>query len=85
MDTPVTYDELAQVMETCAGVSVDAAVLAAEPDVPFSDIGLDSLGVIGVIAELENRYAAPIGGDADSCRTPRQLITLVNSQLTSGV
>ncbi|GAB2714217.1 acyl carrier protein [Kitasatospora kifunensis] len=84
MNGPVTFEELATLMKGRAGLSVDAAELASQPDTPFDQFGLDSLGLLGIVSELENRYGQPIGNEPESCKTPEDFLTLVNDQLTAG-
>lgn len=81
----LTYDELAALMKSSAGITVEATALSAGPDTPFAEYGLDSLGLLGIVGELENRYGVAISGDADSCKTPRAFIDIVNTSLTAGV
>lgn len=85
MNKELSYDELATLMKSSAGVTVEASVLRADPDTPFAEYGLDSLGLLGIVGELENRYAVAISGDADSCKSPRAFLEVVNASLTAGV
>ncbi|WP_042417965.1 acyl carrier protein [Streptacidiphilus anmyonensis] len=84
MNGPVTYDELATVMKGRAGLDVDPAALAAQPDAEFARFDLDSLGLLGVVSELEQRYGRAIGGLPETCRTPRTFLAAVNGQLGTG-
>lgn len=84
MNGPVTYEELASLMKNRAGTTVDAAELERQPESSFEEFGLDSLGLLGIISELEKRYGVWIDGP-ESCKTPSALMTLVNDQLSSGV
>ncbi|MFD7324173.1 acyl carrier protein [Streptomyces sp. NPDC059875] len=83
--TEVTFDELATLMKQAAGVTVDARELEKAPDAPFSTIGLDSLGLLGIVGELENRYGRSLPTDAERCKTPAEFIGLVNNTLKMGV
>ncbi|WP_405581872.1 acyl carrier protein [Streptomyces sp. NBC_01190] len=85
MNAPVTYEELAALMKGRAGVSVDPQEMAKRPDTTFEELELDSLGLLGIVAELEKRYERPIGEDAETCKTPRAFLENVNAQLTAGV
>lgn len=85
MNKELGYEELAALMKSSAGVTADPATLAGSPDTPFTEYGLDSLGLLGIVGELENRHAVAISGDADSCRTPRAFLDIVNASLTAGV
>lgn len=80
----LTYDELAALMKSSAGITADPERLAAGPDTPFADYGLDSLGVLGIVAELENRRGVTIAGEADSCKTPGAFMDVVNASLKAG-
>ena len=85
MKKELNFEGLAALMKSSAGVTVDAATLQASPDTPFADYGLDSLGLLGIVGELENRHGVAISGDADSCKTPRAFLDIVNASLTAGV
>ena len=81
MDTRLTYAELAALMERRAGLTIDPLQLELRSGSPFADFGLDSLGLLGIVGALENEYGATIPADADACRTPAELLTLVNDVL----
>jgi minimal PKS acyl carrier protein len=85
MNGPLTYDELAALMKVQAGLDVDPVALEARPDAEFATFELDSLGLLGIVSELEKRYGRPIGGQPEACKTPRAFLTVVNDQLTIGV
>lgn len=76
-DRPLSYEELAAVIKECAGVTVDASIISRRPDLSFADLGVESLGVLGIVAALENRYGIRLGSDAEQCERPDQLRTLV--------
>jgi minimal PKS acyl carrier protein len=80
---PVTFDELAALMKGRAGLSVDPWEMASSPTTTFEELNLDSLGLLGIVAELENRYGSKIGEDAETCKTPHDFLTNVNAQLTA--
>ena len=82
-DNPVTYDVLASLITNCAGARVDAQTLRDQPTATFADLGVDSLGVLGITTELENRYDVRLHVDTDTCTTPHQLRELVNAALSS--
>ncbi|MFI6587367.1 acyl carrier protein [Embleya sp. NPDC050493] len=84
MNGPLTYEELAALMKTCAGVTADPERMSL-PGSTFEEFGLDSLGLLGIVSELERRYQFPLGADVDQCKTPREFLETTNSQLTSGV
>ncbi|MET7517980.1 acyl carrier protein [Streptomyces sp. NPDC005480] len=80
----LTFDELARLMKKAAGVTVDPHQLEESPDSPFDAVGLDSLGLLGIVGELENRSGQPLPPDSERCKTPREFLDLVNSTLKAG-
>lgn len=84
MHPELTVEELATLMKKSAGVVVDPHELERRTDTPFAQFGLDSLGLLGIVGELENRHGRPLPADADRCKTPRDFLDLVNSTLTAG-
>ncbi|MFE9630861.1 acyl carrier protein [Streptomyces sp. NPDC006463] len=84
MTARLTMEELAALMHKGAGVTVDAAEMASRPEAGFDEWGLDSLGLLGIVGELENRHGRPLPPDADRCRSPREFLDLVNNALMTG-
>ncbi|MCQ6552032.1 acyl carrier protein [Streptomyces sp. C10-9-1] len=84
MTARLTADELSALMKKGAGITVDAATLERDPETPFEVYGLDSLGLLGIVGELENRYGRALPPDADRCKTPREFLDLVNDSLMAG-
>ncbi|GHG97823.1 acyl carrier protein [Streptomyces lanatus] len=82
--TQLTYDELAALMKKGAGVTVEPSDLESRADAPFADFGLDSLGLLGIVGELENRHGRALPTDAERCKSPRAFLDLVNGTLTTG-
>jgi minimal PKS acyl carrier protein len=80
---PVTFDELADLMKGRAGLSVDPWEMESSPTTTFEQLNLDSLGLLGIVAELENRYGSKIGEEAETCKTPHDFLTNVNAQLAA--
>jgi aromatase len=66
----------------CSGVAVEPQALRDAPATTFPDLGVDSLGVLGVIAECE-RFGIRLGQEAEQCPTPVGLLELVNDRLAS--
>ncbi|MBT2544264.1 acyl carrier protein [Streptomyces sp. ISL-44] len=83
MSDRLTLEELAALMKT-AGITVDPAQLASSPDSAFEEYGLDSLGLLGIVGELENRRGRALPTDADRCKTPGEFLDLVNNSLMTG-
>ncbi|MFE0646504.1 acyl carrier protein [Streptomyces sp. NPDC058877] len=77
----LTFGELAALMKHSAGVTVDPARLEQDPDTPFNGLGVDSLGLLGIVGELENRHGVSLPNDAERCKTPAEFVALVNNAL----
>ncbi|WP_367324897.1 acyl carrier protein [Streptomyces sp. HUAS ZL42] len=84
MSDRITVEELSELMKKAAGVTVAAEELQQRYDSGFDALGIDSLGLLGIVGELENRYGTPMPPDAERCKTPRQFLDLVNSALMAG-
>ncbi|MEU1213267.1 acyl carrier protein [Streptomyces sp. NPDC005791] len=84
MTAQLTYEELATLMKNGAGLTVDPSEMASRPGSAFDEYGLDSLGLLGIVAALENRYGHPLPVDADRCKTPGEFLDLVNNTLVTG-
>ncbi|WP_432191396.1 acyl carrier protein [Streptomyces sp. bgisy027] len=80
----VTFADLAALMKKGAGVTVDPHELQSRADAPFAEFGLDSLGLLGIVGELENRHGRALPTDAERCKSPRAFLDLVNGALTTG-
>ncbi|MEU0948227.1 acyl carrier protein [Streptomyces canus] len=84
MSDRITVEELAELMKKAAGVTVAPDELQQRSDSGFDTFGLDSLGLLGIVGELENRYGTPMPPDAEKSKSPRQFLELVNSALLAG-
>ncbi|APC37652.1 acyl carrier protein [Nocardiopsis dassonvillei] len=74
-DRHIEMEELVELMSACAGVRTDAATASAST---FDELGIDSLGVMGIVAEIERRVGRKLGADAEASPSPAALSTLVN-------
>ncbi|MDK1348158.1 acyl carrier protein [Streptomyces sp. 378] len=83
MTDRITVEELAELMKKCAGAPVTPEELRRD-GADFESMGVDSLGLLGIVGELENRYGTPMPTDAERSKTPRQFLDLVNSALMAG-
>jgi minimal PKS acyl carrier protein len=81
----VTARELAALMKQTAGVTVDTADLERRIGSGFDAFGLDSLGLLGIVGELEKRYGFVLPEDAEKCKTPADFLKMVNGTLAAGV
>ncbi|MFD4573965.1 acyl carrier protein [Streptomyces sp. NPDC058417] len=84
MSNRITVEELSELMRKSVGVTVAPADLERDPGVAFETLGVDSLGLLGIVGELENRYDTPMPPDAERSRSPREFLDLVNSALLAG-
>ncbi|MTE22290.1 acyl carrier protein [Streptomyces sp. TRM43335] len=81
----VTVEELAALMRRTAGVTVDPRELAERAESGFDAFGLDSLGLLGIVGELEKSHGLDLPDHAERCRTPREFLRCVNGALTTEV
>jgi minimal PKS acyl carrier protein len=84
MSDRITVEELAELMKKAAGITVAREELQQRQESGFDAFGLDSLGLLGIVGELENRYGTPMPPDAEKSKSPRQFLELVNSALLAG-
>ncbi|MCX4759925.1 acyl carrier protein [Streptomyces sp. NBC_01275] len=84
MSGRITVEELAELMKKCAGATVLPEDLQRQYESGFDVLGVDSLGLLGIVGELENRYDTPMPPDAERSKSPRQFLELVNSALMTG-
>ncbi|MCF3130629.1 acyl carrier protein [Streptomyces olivochromogenes] len=84
MSAQITVEELAGLMKKAAGVTVAPQDLEQRADSGFDALGVDSLGLLGIVGELENRHGTLMPPDAERCKTPRQFLALVNTTLMAG-
>ncbi|MGA5821252.1 acyl carrier protein [Kitasatospora sp. NPDC094028] len=82
MSNTLGYPELADLIQARAGVNIAPADLE-QPGAHFDDFGVDSLGLLGVVGELENRHGLKVTTGAESAKTPAEFLQLVNSSLST--
>jgi len=81
----LTYQELASVILKRVGITVNVHQLSQRLTT-FADIGVDSLGILAVVHELEHRHRVDLGATAaQHCRTPRQLMSRLHDAQNGGV
>ncbi|WP_431681862.1 acyl carrier protein [Kitasatospora sp. KL5] len=83
MTHALTHDELAALIKGRAGISVDPVDLE-RPGATFEEFGVDSLALLGIVGELENKYALPITPGAEMSKTPQDFLDAVNASATTG-
>ncbi|WNZ09970.1 acyl carrier protein [Streptomyces sp. 11x1] len=84
MSDRITVEELSELMKKAAGVTVTPEELRQHHESGFDVLGIDSLGLLGIVGELENRYGTPMPPDAEKCKSPKQFLDQVNSALMAG-
>ncbi|HTS96189.1 MAG TPA: acyl carrier protein [Streptosporangiaceae bacterium] len=82
--TMPTRAELSEMMKTVAGVEIDPGELQQEPQVTFEELGVDSLGLLGVLAAIERQYGIEIHADIDDCRTLADLEAIIRQAAGPG-
>jgi minimal PKS acyl carrier protein len=83
MPPTFTHEELSEILVDRVGL--DPALLSAESDATFTDIGLDSLGFIELQLEIEERYGFEVTGrDAASITSLSTAVHYVNERLQRG-
>ena len=80
----MTIDDLCVLLTECAGEPESGAFPADATDVPFEDLGYDSLALIETTTRIAAVYGVRIPDDEISeLRTPRDLLRRVNDTLTA--
>ncbi|MEV7783317.1 acyl carrier protein [Kitasatospora sp. NPDC088351] len=82
MNNTLSYPELAALIQARAGVVVNPLDLE-RPGASFDQFGVDSLGLLGVVGELENRHGLKVASGAESSKTPAEFVELVNASLST--
>ncbi|SDF47087.1 minimal PKS acyl carrier protein [Lentzea fradiae] len=76
MDTRLSPDDLAALISRCTGVPVTGEQVT-DPSRTFDDLGVDSLGVMGVLSELQRNHGVPKDADLRPHQSPRELLALL--------
>ncbi|MFJ8111872.1 acyl carrier protein [Streptomyces sp. NPDC096132] len=84
MSDRITLEELAGLIKKAAGITVAPELLKEQADSEFGELGIDSLGMLGIVGELENRFGTALDVDLEHCRTPREFLDQLNSALPAG-
>ncbi|MFJ9903589.1 acyl carrier protein [Streptomyces sp. NPDC101152] len=81
MAAPMDIDDLRAILVACAGEDEAAAVEGDIIDVPFEDLGYDSLALLDCMARIKQEHGVDLADDAlAELTTPRVLLGLVNAQ-----
>jgi len=78
----LTYDGLMSVIRECAGESDEMTHIDDAMDVPFADLGYDSLALMETASRLQRDYGIDLPDETVvDVETPRAFIELVNSRI----
>ncbi|MFE9746847.1 acyl carrier protein [Saccharothrix saharensis] len=78
----MTIDDLRTILVSCAGEEESADLRADIADVPFSDLGYDSLALMETAARIERDFGISLPDEVMvELETPRALLDLVNDNL----
>lgn len=80
MTTQFTLADLRQILT--GRIGVDEADIPDDPDTTFDDIGLDSLAIMELQLEVEQRYGVRVPEeDAEKIRSFREAVDYINGKL----
>ncbi|WP_199442837.1 acyl carrier protein [Umezawaea beigongshangensis] len=78
----MTIDDLRTILVSCAGEEESADPRADISDVPFDDLGYDSLALMETGARIERDFGISLPDEVVAeLRTPRALLDLINENL----
>lgn len=78
----MTIDDLRTILVSCAGEEENTDLRADISDVPFDDLGYDSLALMETGARIERDFGISLPDEVVAeLRTPRALLDLVNENL----
>ena len=75
---PLTYEEFLTIVQRCTGVPTEV-LRVDNPTMTIEDMGVDSLGLLNVLTEVENRYDIRLDAEGVTCFP--EIHTLINEQL----
>ena len=83
--TTLTIEDLQRIMTECAGVDDPADLSGDIADVPFEQLGYDSLALIESVARISQELGVRIPEpELSELQTPRHLLDFVNSVVPAG-
>lgn len=81
---PFTLDHLRRTLRAGAGADEEMDLDGDIADVEFGDLGYDSIALLETTSRIEREHGVSLDEDSvASAKTPRELIDLVNAQLTT--
>ncbi|ARZ66808.1 acyl carrier protein [Streptomyces albireticuli] len=85
MTEPMDIDTLRRILVACAGEDETAAPAGDILDIPFTDLGYDSLALMESAARIKQDFGVDIADDVlTELETPRALLDLVNGSARAG-
>ncbi|MFE0043465.1 acyl carrier protein [Streptomyces albireticuli] len=76
----VTLDDLTRVLRECAGEDERVDLGGNILDVPFTDLGYDSVALLEAVARVERERGIELDDEAvGGARTPRLFLALINN------
>jgi act minimal PKS acyl carrier protein len=80
----LTIADLAEILRECAGVEETVDIDGDIADVPFADLGYDSLAVMEAASRLSRDYGVRLADEVVlNASTPGELLRLANSQIAA--
>jgi acyl carrier protein len=79
MTVQITAQDLASLLDAGAGLKISTAKLA--PDTQFAALGIDSLAILGLTAEIERRHSVKLSTEVTGTTSVAEFLRSVNSQL----
>lgn len=77
----IELSDLVRLLRESAGADEEVDLNGAILDVPFFDLGYDSLALLQLIGVIQRQYGVVVDEDAVSAETPREFLDLVNQEL----
>ncbi|GJF33147.1 actinorhodin polyketide synthase acyl carrier protein [Kitasatospora sp. NE20-6] len=83
--TALSIDEFTRILRESAGEDEAVDLSGDIADVPFTDLGYDSLALLEVGGRIARDFGVDLPDeDLDGVETPRAFVDLVNSALSGG-
>jgi len=77
----LTFEEFQEMINRCTGLQTTVPELTDDPKVTFEKLGMDSLGVLGVVTELENKLGISLDDATAVSAVPADLLRVVHERL----
>ncbi|MGW0707279.1 acyl carrier protein [Streptomyces sp. NPDC002643] len=83
--TALSIDDFTRILRESAGEDEAVDLSGDIADVPFTDLGYDSLALLEVAGRITREYGVALPDETlDGAETPRVFVDLVNSALSGG-